>query len=91
MAPYVFWKRLVKLPTRYYCLRVDHCITFFIQLKKHLGPKAIPDPDLPLSDSKGTIKVAPAKLLDRCLIPSNNEPVVQWLIQWLNLPPSEPT
>ncbi|WVZ49776.1 LOW QUALITY PROTEIN: hypothetical protein U9M48_001105 [Paspalum notatum var. saurae] len=68
-----------------------HDIFHVSQLKKHLGPKAVPSADLPLIDSKGTIKVAPAALLNRRLIPRNNEPVVQWLIQWLNLPPSEAT
>ncbi|WVZ83700.1 LOW QUALITY PROTEIN: hypothetical protein U9M48_030821 [Paspalum notatum var. saurae] len=90
-GPFESWNRLVELLTRSYCLKVAHYMTFFIQLKKHLGPKAVPSADLPLIDSKGTIKVAPAALLDHRLIPRNNEPVVQWLIQWLNLPPSEAT
>jgi hypothetical protein len=54
-------------------------------LKKHLGPTAVPTPDLPLIDEKGTIKVAPEAILNRRLIPRNNELVVQWLIQWMNL------
>lgn len=32
------------------------------------------------------VKVAPVAVLERRLIPHNNEPVVQWLVQWLNLP-----
>ena len=30
-------------------------------------------------------------ILERRLIPRNNEPVVQWLIHWTNLPVSEAT
>ncbi|CAN6347636.1 unnamed protein product [Urochloa humidicola] len=68
-----------------------HDVFHVSQLKRHLGPNAVPSPELPLIDSKGTIKVAPADVLDRRLIPRNNEPVVQWLIHWVNLPPSEAT
>jgi hypothetical protein len=39
------------------------------QLKKHLGPHAVPGPDLPLVDQKGTIKVAPSAILQRRMIP----------------------
>jgi hypothetical protein len=28
----------------------------------------------------------PKQMLARRLIPRNNEPVVQWLIKWINLP-----
>jgi hypothetical protein len=62
-----------------------HPILHVSQLKKHLGPTAVPTPDLPLIDEKGTIKVAPEAILNRRLIPRNNELVVQWLIQWMNL------
>jgi hypothetical protein len=51
----------------------------------------VPGPDLPLVDQKGTIKVAPSAILQRRMIPWNNEPVVQWLISWVNLPESEAT
>jgi hypothetical protein len=33
----------------------------------------------------------PDRLLDRRTIPRNNESVVQWLIQWVNLPASAAT
>jgi hypothetical protein len=40
-----------------------HNIFHVSQLKKHLGPIAIPSPELPLIDAKGTIKVAPPAIL----------------------------
>jgi hypothetical protein len=60
-------------------------------LKKHIGPKVIPHANLPLTDAEGNILMYPDKLLDRRMIPRNNEPVVQWLIQWMNLPESAAT
>jgi hypothetical protein len=33
----------------------------------------------------------PKALLERRMIPSNNEPVVQWLIKWINLPETTAT
>jgi hypothetical protein len=68
-----------------------HDVFHVSQLKKHLGPNAIPSHELPLIDDKGTIKVAPQSIHQRRMIPQNNEPVVQWLIQWVNLPESEAT
>lgn len=68
-----------------------HNVFHVSQLKQHLGPQAIPSKDLPLLDAKGNIKVAPVSILQRILIPRNNEPVVQWLIHWLHLPESEAT
>ena len=68
-----------------------HPVFHVIQLKKHIGPRTVPTPDLPLIDANGNIKVAPEVVLERRLIPRNNEPVVQWLIQWMNVPVSEAT
>lgn len=68
-----------------------HNVFHVSQLKKHLGPRAIPTPGLPRVDEKGTIKVAPQAILERWMIPRNNEPVVQWLIHWENMPASEAT
>ena len=59
-----------------------HPVFHVSQLKRHVGP---------LVDDQGNIKVAPMEILERRMIPRNNEPVVQWLIQWLNLPPSAAT
>jgi hypothetical protein len=68
-----------------------HPIFHVSQLKKHIGPKVVPTPDLPLVDEQGNIKLAPPEILERRMIPRNNEPVVQRLIQWTNLPASEST
>lgn len=68
-----------------------HDVFHVSQLKKHLGPTAIPSPELPLIDAKGTVKVAPMAILQRRVIPRNNEPVVQWLIDWFNMPECEAT
>lgn len=66
-----------------------HDVFHVSQLKKHIGTHVVPSPDLPLVDDKGMIKVAPEEILKRRLIPRNNEPVVQWLIKWVNLPATE--
>jgi hypothetical protein len=63
-----------------------HPVFHVSQLKKHIGPKVIPQPNLPLTDSDGNIQMHPAEVLQHRLIPRNNEPVVQWLIKWINLP-----
>uniref|UniRef100_A0A0A9AK86 Integrase catalytic domain-containing protein n=1 Tax=Arundo donax TaxID=35708 RepID=A0A0A9AK86_ARUDO len=68
-----------------------HPVFHVSQLKRHLGPQAVTTSELPLIDEKGNIKVAPVSILERGVIPRNNEPVVQWLIQWMNLPESEAT
>jgi hypothetical protein len=62
-----------------------HLVFHVSQLKRHIGPKVIPQADLPLTDADGNIKMSLEKLLDRRMIPRNNAPVVQWLIKWLNL------
>jgi hypothetical protein len=53
-----------------------HPIFHISQLKKHIGSKVIPQANLPLTDLDGNIKMFPDKLLDRRMIPQNNEPVV---------------
>jgi hypothetical protein len=68
-----------------------HPVFHISQLKKHLGPKVIPQQALPLVDSDGNILMQPEALLDRRMIPSNNEPMVQWLIKWINLPDTTAT
>jgi hypothetical protein len=61
-----------------------HNVFHVSQLKKHLGAHAVPSPEL-LIDEKGTIKVDPKAILQRRMIPRNNEPVIQWLIHWINM------
>ena len=70
--------------------------TFHIsQLKKHLGPEAVPNPQLPLIDDEGHILIQPEAILQRKLVPrvqgDISIPVVQWLIKWVNLPAEKAT
>jgi hypothetical protein len=65
--------------------------TFHVsQLKKHHGPVAVPEPTLPLIDAQGNIQTGPAAVLERKLIPRKqgdiSVPVIQWLVEWINLP-----
>lgn len=64
--------------------------TFHVsQLKKHLGPQAVPNPKLPLLNPDGTIFIEREELLERKLIPqvqgNISIPVAQWCIKWKNL------
>jgi hypothetical protein len=68
-----------------------HNVFHVSQLKKHLGPKAIPVPDLPLVDAQGNIKVQPVLVLETRAVPRHPVLVTQWLVQWLNLSPEEAT
>ena len=80
-------------PVAYHLLLPEGCQlhpTFHVsQLKKHIGPEAVPNPALPLLDEQGHILIQPETLLDRRLIPQVQGdisiPVVQWHIKWLNL------
>ena len=65
--------------------------TFHVsQLKKHIGPKVVPNAQLPLLHDQGNILVAPEAILERKLIPrvqgDISIPVVRWKIKWVNLP-----
>jgi hypothetical protein len=57
----------------------DHCqlhpVFHVSQLKKHIGPRAIQSPDLPLVGLDGNIIVAPEAILPRRVVRRNNEPV----------------
>jgi hypothetical protein len=53
-----------------------HPVFHVSQLKKHLGPKVIPQQNLPLVDKEGNVVMEPEALLDRRMVPRNNEPVV---------------
>lgn len=50
------------------------------QLKKHLGPCAIPYPQLPLVDKEGRIKTEPTAVLDTRVLPRPPQLVTQWLV-----------
>lgn len=66
-----------------------HPVFHISQLKKHIGPRAVPCADLPLITSDGTIQTEPVLVLETRQIPRNNVVVVQWLVQWANLPPDD--
>lgn len=68
-----------------------HPVFHVSQLKKHIGSRAMPSPDLPMVHEDGTIKTEPATVLEVRQVPRNNMPVVQWLIQWENLAPDDAT
>jgi hypothetical protein len=68
-----------------------HPVFHVSQLKRHLGPSAVPNPDLPLVDQQGRIKTEPVLVLQTRQVPRNNLPVVQWLVQWANMPPDDAT
>lgn len=61
------------------------------QLKKHVGPKAIPSPNLPLVDSEGRIKFNPVSVISTRALPRNHVLVTQWLVQWEGFPPDDAT
>lgn len=70
--------------------------TFHVsQLKKHLGPNAVPNPSLPLLNPNGSILLEPEQLLERKLVPRKQGdieiPIVRWLIKWKNLPVEQAT
>ena len=68
-----------------------HPVFHVSQLKKHIGSRAVPIPGLPLVGENGKIKTEPVVVLDRRVVPHRNEPVAQWLIQWLKLGPEDAT
>jgi hypothetical protein len=62
-----------------------HPVFHVSQLKKHMGPKAVPQANLPLVTSEGYIKSEPVAVLDTRALPRQDEIVTQWKIQWINL------
>lgn len=68
-----------------------HPVFHVSQLKKHIGDKSIPDPNLPLVNADGSIKTGPEEVLEVRQVPRHNVPVVQWLIRWINLSPEDAT
>jgi hypothetical protein len=56
-----------------------------------LGPKAIPQANLPLVTSDGYIKQEPVTALDTRALPEHDNIITQWLIQWENLDSNQAT
>jgi hypothetical protein len=55
------------------------------QLKKNIGPKTIPQINLPLVTSDGYIKTDPIAVLETRALPRRDEIMIQLRIQWQNL------
>jgi hypothetical protein len=72
-----------------------HDVFHVNQLKKHVGPNAVPNPNLPVLTPEGKIKTSPLHILQRRQIARSagdyNIPVDQWLIHWVNLSEQEAT
>jgi ribosomal protein L21E len=72
-----------------------HDVFHVNQLKKHIGPKAVPNSTLPLVTPDGKIKVAPLAVLQyrqvRRSAGDYDIPIPQWLIHWENMSPEEAT
>jgi hypothetical protein len=66
-----------------------HPVFHVSQLKKHLGPNAVPQPGLPLISSDGKIKTEPLQVLETRSLPRNRVLVTQWLVEWENLAPTD--
>uniref|UniRef100_A0ACD5UZ61 Uncharacterized protein n=1 Tax=Avena sativa TaxID=4498 RepID=A0ACD5UZ61_AVESA len=71
-----------------------HDVFHVNQLKKHLGPEAVPNPNLPLLIPEGKLKTYPLSILQWRQVPrsagDNDVAVPQWLIYW-ELSPDEET
>jgi ribosomal protein L21E len=72
-----------------------HDVFHVNQLKRHLGPAAVPNPTLPLLTPDGKVKVAPLAILQYRQVERNtgeyNIAVPQWLIHWENMSPADAT
>ena len=72
-----------------------HDVFHVNQLKKHVGPSAVPNPTLPVLTPEGKIKTCPAAILQcRQIARSAGDfdiPVDQWLVHWENLTAEEAT
>jgi hypothetical protein len=68
-----------------------HPIFHVSQLKKHLGPRAVPKDNLPMVTPDGHIKVQSVSVLDTRAMQRRDEVVTQWLIQRQNLSADQAT
>jgi hypothetical protein len=63
-----------------------HPVFHVSQLKKHLGPRAVPVQGLPLVADDGKIRTEPLQVLETRSLPRNKILVTKWHIEWQNLP-----
>ncbi|KAK1649380.1 hypothetical protein QYE76_067185 [Lolium multiflorum] len=72
-----------------------HDVFHVNQLKKHLGPKAVPNAKLPMLTPQGKLKVKPQAILETRQIPRRagdyDVAVPQWLVHWENMTADEAT
>jgi hypothetical protein len=72
-----------------------HDVFHVNQLKKHLGPKAVPNPKLPILTADGKLKTHPTAILQIRQVPRRSGDydvsVPQWLVQWENMSKEEAT
>jgi hypothetical protein len=66
-----------------------HPVFHVSQLKQHLGPRAVPEPGLPLVGKDGKIRTEPLQVLETRSLPRNKTLIMQWLIEWHNLPATD--
>jgi hypothetical protein len=72
-----------------------HDVFHVNQLKKHLGPKAVPNAKLPMLTPQGKLKVKPQAILETRQVPHRardyDVAVPQWLVHWENMTADEAT
>jgi hypothetical protein len=86
---------MILVKTDYSCLRMRrhtyklqlpesaniHLVFHVTQLKKHIGPKVVPQ----AVTHEGYIKVIPVVVLDTRALPRGDKIITQWRVQWENL------
>lgn len=68
-----------------------HHVFHVSQLKQHVGPKAVPQANLPMVTPDGYIKLEPITVIDTRALPRQDNIIKQWLVQWQNLDSSQAT
>jgi hypothetical protein len=59
-----------------------HPVFHVSQLKQHIGPKVVPQSNLPLVTSDGYLKPEPTVVFDTRALQRRDVVVTQWLIHW---------
>jgi hypothetical protein len=72
-----------------------HDVFHVNQLKRHLGPTAVPNPSLPMVTPQGKLKLLPVAILQQRQVPHSagdyDVAVPQWLIHWQDMSRDEAT